>query len=158
MFAVIKPSADRTVQRASSWSETAIRNALSPLERIGDEMIAFTAARFNTGTSPEGVAWASLKASTVRYKRGGATLVESGRLRSSFIKNTERQSNKVTVRSAVDYGFFLQRGTRRMSARPITPESMPATLRERIRVITREEILRAVDQRAGDIAATRGSR
>jgi phage gpG-like protein len=56
-------------------------NLNEPLDAIGAVLVANTMTRFETGKGPGGIAWLPSIAAKLR---GGQTLVETGRLRSSF--------------------------------------------------------------------------
>jgi phage virion morphogenesis protein len=164
MFAVITPTASAAPTGGRIWAEDAIRNGMFPLEKVGQEMLAFTAQRFATGTDPDGNPWAPLRPRTIRYKRGSGVLQETGRLRSSFTMAVETATNRARVRGEAFYGRFHQSGIEspeggmRTVARPIFPErAIPTELDRRIRVITREEMDKALDAHMAALRATRAS-
>src|SRR6478672_5717323 len=69
------------LQSVLSGLREVVPNLHEPLEAIGAVLVANTMTRFETGKGPGGVAWVPSLAAKLR---GGQTLVETGRLRSSF--------------------------------------------------------------------------
>ncbi len=74
------------------WDDAEVREALTRMERVAEDpravldeigamLVATVARRFETGTGPDGKKW---PASARARKKGGQTLVKSGRLRSSI--------------------------------------------------------------------------
>ena len=111
-----------------------IRDGLSPalrkkLARISDKRPILAAA----GAALAGVAtrafrdpalrpaeWAPLAASTLRRKKAGGPLIDTGALYRSVIA-AEPGRDSVEVGSDREYSLFHQFGTRRMPARPFFP-------------------------------------
>ena len=76
-----------------------------------------TRLNFARQSDPDGKAWAGLKPSTLRQKRGRAILRESSALAGSISKEPASASS-VRVRSeGVSYGIFHATGTSKMTAR-----------------------------------------
>lgn len=111
-----------------------IRDGISPrlrrvLKRVGDKRPILEAA----GAALAGVStrsfrdaslrpseWPALAESTLKRKKGGATLIDTGALYRSVIA-AEPGSDSVEVGSDRAYSLFHQTGTKRMPARPFFP-------------------------------------
>lgn len=79
---------------------------------------------FDSEGQAQGARWEALKASSLRYRKPGKILHQSGRLRDSLTSANEGDTviqvfkDKLILGSRVPYARFHQTGTDRMKARP----------------------------------------
>lgn len=79
------------------------------MDEIGGSLVTSTQRRFETGLGPGGQAW-------MPARRGGRTLVDTGRLLASITHNADRRS--VEIGSNVIYAATHQFGRDAIPARP----------------------------------------
>jgi phage virion morphogenesis protein len=98
-----------TAQRVLSGLAIAGRNLFPLMDEIGGALETSTRVRFEDGDGPDGKRWTP-------SKRGGQTLVDTGRLLASITSNASRTS--VEVGSNLIYAATHQFGRDAIPARP----------------------------------------
>lgn len=88
-----------------------------PLQKSALYMERETRLNFARESDPDGNRWAPLRASTLRYKRTGAILRETGALVGS-VRVISVSSKSARIGASKDYGKFHMTGTSKMVARP----------------------------------------
>ena len=101
---LIEPRAAAAQKRLKKLAAT-IEDSDPILEQIGDRLRKNTVQRFHKGVSPTGRPWKRSKASR---KRGGRTLVRTGRLRDSIRAVVNR--GQLQVGTDVWYAIIAQQG------------------------------------------------
>ncbi|NEO59152.1 MAG: phage virion morphogenesis protein [Moorea sp. SIO4G2] len=93
-----------------------ITDMTRPLRESMGYLDAVTKQRFLKEQDPDGKEWAPLSSSTLKSKRSGQKLVETGRL----IRSLQWTVSPVegVYFTPVEYAIYLQKGTRSMPKRP----------------------------------------
>ncbi len=88
------------------------------LNEIGTDLVDSTVERFETESDAEGRVWVNSPAvMAIKRKRGDTkVLAVTGRLKNSITKQVKMKSLKVGTN--VEYGKYLQEGTKKMKAKP----------------------------------------
>lgn len=99
----------------------ALADRFKQLDRPVKEATLFlereTKLNFVRQSDPDGAAWAPLRPSTLRRKRTGAILRETGALANSVTSQAGGLSGTVSV--GIEYGLYHQTGTSKMAQRKI---------------------------------------
>ena len=103
-----KEELDKLARRTANLSP-AMAQAAAYMERQ-------TRLNFAKESDPDGAAWAGLAPSTLRRKRSGAILRESGELVKSISSSSSDKQARV-FSPGPDYNIYHQQGTSRMPAR-----------------------------------------
>ena len=90
-------------------------NLSAPMRKAGSYMERETKLNFAKQSDPDGAPWAPLAASTLRRKKSGAILRETGALAGSITMTAS--SNQATVAVGTNYAIYHQSGTSKMPAR-----------------------------------------
>lgn len=94
-----------------------LANLEKPLRNSGLYMERETKLNFARQQSPDGKPWAALSPSTLRQKKTGAILRETGALAGS-VAFMGASATEARVGAGTEYGVYHQFGTSKMPARP----------------------------------------